>query len=63
MKRSKMSGGGSAGNTVVALNQFGGKSFYSCLVAKDELGEFFLKDLKEKWSGYKSYPRSMPRRS
>lgn len=45
MKRSKMSGGGSAGNTVVALNQFGGKSFYSCLVAKDELGEFFLKDL------------------
>lgn len=45
MMRSKMSGGGSAGNTVVALNQFGGKSFYSCLVAKDELGEFFLKDL------------------
>ena len=46
MKRSKMSGGGSAGNTVVALNQFGGKSFYSCLVAKDELGKFFLEDLK-----------------
>jgi len=46
MKRSKMSGGGSAGNTVVALNQFGGKSFYSCLVANDELGEFFLKDLR-----------------
>jgi sugar/nucleoside kinase (ribokinase family) len=46
MKRSKMSGGGSAGNTVVALNQFGGKSFYSCLVAHDELGKFFLEDLK-----------------
>lgn len=46
MKRSKMSGGGSAGNTVVAVNQFGGKSFYSCLVAKDELGKFFLDDLK-----------------
>lgn len=46
MKRSKMSGGGSAGNTVVAINQFGGKSFYSCLVANDELGEFFLKDLE-----------------
>lgn len=46
MKRSKMSGGGSAGNTVVAVNQFGGKSFYSCLVAKDELGKFFLADLK-----------------
>src|SRR6478752_3718007 len=46
MKRSRMSGGGSAGNTVTAINQFGGKSFYSCLVAKDELGKFFLDDLK-----------------
>jgi sugar/nucleoside kinase (ribokinase family) len=46
MKRSRMSGGGSAGNTVVAINQFGGTSFYSCLVAKDELGKFFLEDLK-----------------
>lgn len=46
MKRSRMSGGGSAGNTVVAINQFGGKSFYSCLVAHDELGSFFLKDLE-----------------
>ena len=46
MKRSKMAGGGSAGNTVVAVNQFGGRSFYSCLVGKDELGKFFLEDLK-----------------
>ncbi|HTE29525.1 MAG TPA: adenosine kinase [Chryseolinea sp.] len=45
MKKSKMSGGGSAGNTVAAVNQFGGKSFYSCLVAKDELGKFFLSDM------------------
>ncbi len=46
MKNSKMSCGGSAGNTVIAVNQFGGSSFYSCLVAKDELGKFFLEDLK-----------------
>lgn len=46
MKRSKMSCGGSAGNTMIALNQFGGKSFYSCLVAHDDLGKFFLEDLK-----------------
>jgi sugar/nucleoside kinase (ribokinase family) len=46
MKKSKMTGGGSAGNTVVAVNQFGGKSFYSCLVAHDDLGKFFLDDLK-----------------
>ncbi len=45
MQRSKMSGGGSAGNTVVAINQLGGKSYYSCLVAHDDLGHFFLKDL------------------
>ncbi len=46
MKRSKMSGGGSAGNTLVGLNQFGGKSFFSFQVAHDELGKFFLDDLK-----------------
>jgi sugar/nucleoside kinase (ribokinase family) len=46
MQKSKLSGGGSAGNTVTAINQLGGKSFYSCLVAKDELGKFFLDDLK-----------------
>jgi len=46
MKKSKLSGGGSAGNTVVAVNQFGGSSFYSCLVAKDELGKFFLDDIR-----------------
>jgi sugar/nucleoside kinase (ribokinase family) len=46
MKRSRMSGGGSAGNTVVAINQFGGNSFYACLVAKDDLGKFFIEDLR-----------------
>ena len=46
MKRSKMECGGSAGNTVIAVNQFGGSTFYSCLVAHDELGKFFLEDLK-----------------
>jgi len=39
------SGGGSAGNTVVALSQLGGKAFYSCRVAEDELGAFYAKDL------------------
>lgn len=46
MKKSKMSGGGSAGNTVVAASQFGSRCFYSCLVAKDELGKFFLEDIR-----------------
>lgn len=47
MKKSKMTGGGSAANTVVANSQFGGKSFYSLLVAKDDFGKFFLNDLKK----------------
>ncbi len=46
MNKSKLSGGGSAGNTVVGVNQFGGKSFYSCLVAQDDMGKIFLDDLK-----------------
>jgi sugar/nucleoside kinase (ribokinase family) len=46
MAKSKMSCGGSAANTVIGVSQFGGKSFYSCLVAKDDLGKFFLQDLK-----------------
>lgn len=45
MKKSKMTGGGSAANTVVAVNQFGGKTYYSLLVAHDDFGKFFLEDL------------------
>jgi sugar/nucleoside kinase (ribokinase family) len=42
---SRRTGGGSAGNTVVALAQLGGKAFYSCRVADDELGAFYREDL------------------
>lgn len=38
-------GGGSAANTVVAVAQLGGDAFYSCRVADDETGRFFLEDL------------------
>jgi sugar/nucleoside kinase (ribokinase family) len=41
----RRTGGGSAGNTVVALAQLGGKAFYSCKVADDELGDFYINDL------------------
>jgi sugar/nucleoside kinase (ribokinase family) len=47
MNKSKVTGGGSAGNTVTALSQFGGRAFYSCLVAQDDLGKLFLDDLKK----------------
>lgn len=39
--------GGSAANTVIGLSQFGGKGFYSCKVADDELGHFYMGDLIE----------------
>jgi len=41
----RRSGGGSAGNTAVALSQLGGRAFYACRVADDELGEFYMRDL------------------
>ena len=41
----KQSGGGSAGNSMYALTQFGGKAFYSCKVANDSVGEYFLSEL------------------
>ena len=46
MKKSRMSAGGSAANTTIGVNQFGGKGYYSCLVAHDDLGKFFLEDMK-----------------
>lgn len=44
--RARRTGGGSAGNTVVALAQLGGQAFYSCRVADDELGAFYTQDLQ-----------------
>ena len=41
----KRAGGGSAANSIVALSQFGGQTFYACKVANDEQGNFYMKDL------------------
>lgn len=41
----KKQAGGSAANSIVSLAQFGGKGFYSCKVANDEDGAFFIEDL------------------
>ncbi len=42
---SNRGGGGSAANTIIAVSQLGGRAFYSCRVAKDEMGQFYLGDL------------------
>lgn len=43
----KQAGGGSAANTMVIVAQLGGQAFYSCKVAADPTGDFFMKDLEE----------------
>ncbi len=43
----KRSGGGSAANTLIAISQLGGKTFYSCKVADDEYGQFYSDDLSK----------------
>ena len=42
----KRASGGSAANTIIAVSYFGGKTFYSCNVANDETGDFYVHDLK-----------------
>jgi sugar/nucleoside kinase (ribokinase family) len=37
--------GGSAANTIIAVQGFGGRTFYSCRLADDEVGQYFLRDL------------------
>ena len=37
--------GGSAANTVIAAAQFGANCFYSCKLAADESGDFYLRDM------------------
>lgn len=39
--------GGSAANTLYAINQFGGSSFYSCKVAADAFGDSYLENMNE----------------
>jgi sugar/nucleoside kinase (ribokinase family) len=41
----KRTSGGSAANTMIAAQAFGASAFYSCKVADDDTGAFFVKDL------------------
>ncbi|MCF6359150.1 MAG: adenosine kinase [Cyclobacteriaceae bacterium] len=44
-ERIKKQGGGSAANTMIGVSQFGGSGFYSCKVANDDYGKFYMNDL------------------
>ena len=41
----KRAGGGSAAHTLYALSQFGGSAYFTCKLAKDEAGDFYLEQL------------------
>lgn len=41
----KKASGGSAANTLIAIGQLGGKGYYSCKVANDADGLFYLEDM------------------
>lgn len=45
IKVKKKQGGGSAANTIVGMAAFGGKGFYTCKVAADADGEFYIEEL------------------
>ncbi|MCA0892067.1 adenosine kinase [Microbulbifer agarilyticus] len=56
----KRASGGSAANTVIAASYFGSKTFYSCKVAADDNGDFYLNDLD---SAGVDYHRTLQRES
>lgn len=43
---SRLASGGSAANSIIAASYFGSRTFYSCRVADDEHGRFYLNDLR-----------------
>ena len=43
----KRAGGGSAANTIFAAQYLGANTFYTCNVANDETGDFYVKDLTD----------------
>ena len=43
----KMACGGSAANSLIAIAQMGGQCHFSCRVAEDITGQFFMQDLKK----------------
>ncbi len=46
INQNTMQCGGSAANTIVSISQFGGHCYYTCKVAGDEYGKFYIEDLE-----------------
>lgn len=43
---SRRASGGSAANSIIGIAQFGGSTYYSCRVADDDNGRFYLEDMQ-----------------
>ncbi|MGD8175615.1 adenosine kinase [Marinimicrobium sp. ARAG 43.8] len=52
---SQRASGGSGANTIIAASYFGCRSFYSCKVADDENGAFYLNDIKDAGVDYPAH--------
>lgn len=52
--------GGSAANTIIAVSQFGGKSFYSFKIANDDTGHFYLSDIQDNGVDTKNTTQNIP---
>lgn len=52
LEDSRRASGGSACNSVIASSYFGSKAFYSCKVASDDNGSFYLADLNDAGVAY-----------
>ena len=54
LTHSKRASGGSAANSIIGAAYLGAKTFYSCRVANDENGKFYLQDLADAGVGFHS---------
>jgi sugar/nucleoside kinase (ribokinase family) len=52
--------GGSAANSIIAVSQFGGKSFYAFKVSNDDTGHFYLDDMKKNGVDTKNEEGNLP---
>ncbi len=54
MVASSRASGGSAANSMIAISGFGGRTFFSCRVANDDNGHFYLNDLARAEVSYRN---------
>lgn len=57
LKTCKRASGGSAANSIIAASYFGARTWYSCKVADDENGLFYLHDLAEAGVNFRQQER------